>query len=114
MGLDESFRNYSVIERSITAKKIIGRNVDIVVIGEHCEHGKSRSPEPEIGRRRDQSRVNLTGMKTRGPGRRIYSHRQPLDVLGIDPVLAEQAQRKMIGGMASYRSANAHRRHRNA
>src|SRR5262249_42387558 len=100
MGLDESFPTYSFIERSIPAKKITGRNIDIVVIGEHCEHGKSRSLEPEIGRRRDQSRVNLTGMKTRGPRRRIYSHRQPLDVLGIDPVLAEQAQRKIIWAIA--------------
>src|SRR5215813_12397771 len=88
MGLDESFCNYPVVERSISAKKIISRNVYIVVIGEHCEHWKSRSLEPEIGRRCDQSRVDLTAMKTRRPRRRIHSHRQPLDVLGIDPVLS--------------------------
>src|SRR5215475_6564604 len=88
MGLDETFCNYPVVERSIPTKKIIGRNVDIVVIGEHREHWKSRSLEPEIGWRCDQSRINLTAMKTRRPRRRIHPYRQPLDVLGIDSVLS--------------------------
>src|SRR5262245_45917682 len=107
MGFDESYCNYPVVERSVPAKKIIGRDVDIVVIGEQCKHGKSRSLEPEIGRRRHQSRVNLTGMKTRRPRRRIYSHGQPLDVLGIDTVLAEEAQGKMIGRVTHSPYANA-------
>ena len=41
MGLDETFCDYPVGQRSIPAKKVISRNVNIVVIGEHREHRKS-------------------------------------------------------------------------